>query len=156
MAFLHVLTGVWNKIFTVAKEKLMNLLDVPYMRQMPEARMLTARIAELDARQAQHINDIETKEQAMEQLKAELKALQTYLDRVQSSRGNTLTKKLRAEIADTNKRVKLIEKQLHDLKKAIQDLKANVKRIEGEIKELAGPMSRCIRETLSSENLESS
>ena len=135
-------------MFSVGKEKLLALLAVPYMKQMPEARTMSAWIAELDAKQTLHLQDIETNERTLSQLQAYLKPLRSYLEKIQARRGNKLTKQLRSEIASLNKRVSTITKQISVLKKTFNDLKTTVRKIEVEIKELAGAMSRAIREAL--------
>ena len=91
-AFLHLFAGVWNKMLCVGKEKLIALLDVPYTKQMPEARIMSARIAELDAKQTLHLQDIETNERTLSQLQADLKPLRSYLVKIQDRRGNKRTK----------------------------------------------------------------
>ena len=106
-------------MFSVGKEKLMALLDVPYRKQMPEARTMSARTAELDDKQTLHLQEIERNKRTLSQLQVDLKPLRSYFEKIQTRRGNKQIKQLRSEIASLNKRVNTITKQILFSKKQL-------------------------------------
>ena len=83
-AFLHIITGVFNKIFDYSKEKLVKLLDEPFMQRSPEARYMSGRISELDEKQKREVGKLEQLQNEVQQLQCNLAHLQSYLKKLQA------------------------------------------------------------------------
>ena len=148
LAFLHCFGGVFNKTFESAKTKLAKVIDEPFMGRSQEAAKMNDRISELDARQRQEAAKIALLQAEHDELQTSLRPLIQYLDKLKGSKGNAVTKALRAEIKGTEKQITEVKKKIIRITADIKQLQQSVKKITAKIKELAGPMSNAVRSAL--------
>ena len=135
-------------MFESAKSKLAKVIDEPFMGRSHEAAKMNDRISELDARQRQEAAKIALLQADHDELQTSLRPLVQYLDKLKGSRGNAVTKALRAEIKGTEKQITEIKKKIIIITADIKQLQQSVKKITAKIKELAGPMSNAVRSAL--------
>ena len=104
IAFVHVFMGVFNKIYDVLRDKLVELVDKPYMARSNEALEMEGKIAALDQKQREHAAMILALSEQLVELKSEKATLVKYKASLFKKR-NTLTKKLGAEIKEIDKQL---------------------------------------------------
>ena len=131
-------------------KKLAKVIDEPFMGRSHEAAKMNDHISELDARQRQEAAKIALLQADHDviELQTSLRPLVQYLDKLKGSRGNAVTKALRAEIKGTEKQITEIKKKIIIITADIKQLQQSVKKITAKIKELAGPMSNAVRSAL--------
>ena len=66
---MHIFMGVFNKLYKVCKDKLVQLFDEPYMSRSEEAGQMRGRVAELDQKQREQAAMVQALQEQLEQLK---------------------------------------------------------------------------------------
>ena len=83
--FVHVFNGIFNKIYSITKAQLMEVVDEPYMARSSQGLHIAGRLAILDSQQKKISNKLAALEKQLEILRETKIHLKSYLTKLQNS-----------------------------------------------------------------------
>ena len=176
--FVHVFNGIFNKIYSITKARLMEVVDEPYMARSSQGLHIAGRLAILDSQQKEISNKLAALEKQLEILRETKIHLKSYLTKLQNSSSKQAVdanriykncqpqqttrqeasqakkqapnylKSMRGEMQQIEKDIRNNAKQQQAAQKEKTNLQAIFKKISHEMQELSGPMAQTVRKAL--------